>query len=427
MLMRRKANRYTLSLLFIFCASFSALGQDQNINAYLDRRIKANISSRIDQTDPTKQADPPAASANSTSLVERSSAPDLIGFGLDFLNLSDSSADKKAATPKTLTFSGYAVKSLFAREDPLDPEIYNRPSSRALRSISFTAGYDVPENTDAREPIVGIKWLAYNGRDISTARNQEDIGQIQGALKTASRAFSELSDEVELYLLAALKRKAKPPVAVGSLDALEKAVADKTTWPVILDSLTDEEKKGIDGIISKHISAFVNLDTVSGNVVNTIRARPQLALAFTTTQRKGTRPDEYSAVVTFDKGMGASSITVNGSFIFTTDGGGKDSKGGKFAAAFHLPLQGFKPLQYTDPLLLTIEADATGMTGTTPTYRAQAKVTIPVLPGMAIPISVSVANRTELVKESEVKGKFGFTFDVSKALKAFRDAFQRRK
>jgi len=75
-------------------------------------------------------------------------------------------------------------------------------------------------------------------------------------------------------------------------------------------------------------------------------------------------------------------------------------------------------------LLLSIEANATGMTGTAPIYKAQAKLTIPFLPGMELPISVSVANRTEFLQEKEVKGKFGFTFDISKVLKAFRDNFQ---
>ncbi len=42
----------------------------------------------------------------------------------------------------------------------------------------------------------------------------------------------------------------------------------------------------------------------------------------------------------------------------------------------------------------------------------QIKVIIPVNnSGFKIPISVSFANRTELVKEKEVRGNFGFTFD----------------
>ena len=119
--------------------------------------------------------------------------------------------------------------------------------------------------------------------------------------------------------------------------------------------------------------------------------------------------------------MANNGITINGSFMATKTPAGKNSRGGQFAAALHMPLNGFKPLGYKDPLLLSVEANGTGMTGATPMFKAQAKLTIPLLPGMDLPISISVANRSEFIKEKEVKGKFGFTFDLGKVLTAFRD------
>jgi hypothetical protein len=416
--MRKNISKATL--LAVLLLSFSSVAVGQNMSAYLDTRIKAIIDARIEQTDTTKQSAPPAATGNSTSLVERSSAPDLLGFGLDFLNLSDSAGSKKSAAPKTLTFSAYALKSLFSGQDALDPAIYN--SNRTARSLSFTLGYDVPENTDDRDPVIGIKWLAINGRDVSNSKNDAEIQVVQTALNSTSVAFSNIAEEVELFLFSTLKTNGRLAGTVTS-DAFEGTLGDPAGFQALLSSLTDDEKKSLDGIISKRISAFVNLDTASRNAVKAIRTRAQLALAFTTTQRKGGRPDEYNGTLTFDKGMGTNSISMNGSFIFKRNGLGEDTSGGKFAAAFHLPLSGFKPLDYKDPMLLSIEGDATAMTKTAPIYKAQAKLTIPLMAGMEIPISVSVANRTEFVNEKEVKGKFGFTFDVSKALKAFRDSF----
>jgi hypothetical protein len=217
-----------------------------------------------------------------------------------------------------------------------------------------------------------------------------------------------------------------PPADAGKLTTQEKfdnVLSNGAAFESIVASLTDDEKKHIDAIVSSNITAFAALSTVTRDAVRTIRTRPQFALEFVTTQRKGGRPDEYNAILTFDKGMGTNSFTMNGSFIYKNSPTGTDTKGGKFAAAFHMPLNGFKPLAYKDPLLLSIEADATGMTNTAPIYKAQAKLTIPLLAGMEIPLSVSVANRTEFVNEKEVKGKFGFTFDVSKVMKAFRDGF----
>jgi len=405
------------------CLAPNVVEGQRRLNDYIEQRICENLKARVVQTDPTKQAAPPAAAANSTSLVERSSAPDLLGLGLDFLNLSDKvTGDKKSATPKTLTFSAYALKSALASQDPLDPEIYNK--SQKWRDFSFTVGYDVPENTNTREPIIGIKWLAINGRDVSKRNNRDEIARIQTALDSSAIAFSKIRGDVRRYLFGLVQKKAPAGITITTLtDFTDNVVSDPTKFESVLASLSADEKKSIDSIISNNISAFVTLEGDTKKAVNAIRSRPQLALSFTTTQRKGTRPDEYSGVLTFDKGMGTNSITMNGSFIMKKTPGGKDSNGGQFAAALHIPLNTFKPLGYKDPLLLSVEANATGMTGVAPIYKAQAKLTIPLLAGIEIPISVSVANRTEFVKEKEVKGKFGFTFDLSKTLKAFRDTF----
>jgi hypothetical protein len=424
--------KYAFSILLVaYACSLAAVqtkaqlkpsSQATDFSEYINRRINENIASRVDQGDPTKQAEPPASSTNSTSLVERSSAPDLLGLGLDFLNLSDKlTGDKKSATPKTITFSAYALKSMTAKQDPLDPAVYNR--DRKWRRVSFTLGYDVPENVDEKDPIIGVKWLAINGRDIADPKNTEQIDNVQTALNTAGVNFSKIAQEVEPFIFAGLQKRNALPSNVTTTRQFEDALADASTFPKIRDALTGDEKNIIDQVILKYMKAFLNLNNATRDAVQAIRTRTQIALAFTTTQRRHGRPDKYAGTFTFDKGMGDNAITVNASFLATKTPGGKDSTGGQFAAAFHMPLNGLKPLGYKDPLLLSVEANGKGMTGATPMFVAQGKLTIPLMAGVTIPISVSVANRTEFVKEKEVKGKFGFTFDLSKTLKAFRDGF----
>jgi hypothetical protein len=49
--------------------------------------------------------------------------------------------------------------------------------------------------------------------------------------------------------------------------------------------------------------------------------------------------------------------------------------------------------------------------------RLQVKLTVPLpgpLAGLKIPISLTFANRTELIDESEIRGNVGFTLDFSK-------------
>jgi hypothetical protein len=50
----------------------------------------------------------------------------------------------------------------------------------------------------------------------------------------------------------------------------------------------------------------------------------------------------------------------------------------------------------------------------------QAKLTIPVRgTAFKIPLSFSYANRTELIKEREIRGNFGFTFDLDSIFAKF--------
>ena len=42
------------------------------------------------------------------------------------------------------------------------------------------------------------------------------------------------------------------------------------------------------------------------------------------------------------------------------------------------------------------------------------------LAGLKVPVSVTFANRTELIDETEVRGQVGFTVDLSKFQKALR-------
>ena len=60
------------------------------------------------------------------------------------------------------------------------------------------------------------------------------------------------------------------------------------------------------------------------------------------------------------------------------------------------------------------------MTDTQSAYQGQAKIILPVFEGVELPLSITVANRTELVKETNVRGQIGFTLDTSLLLNALR-------
>src|SRR6185436_13891762 len=167
---------------------------------------------------------------------------------------------------------------------------------------------DVPENTNDKDPIIGIKWLAINGRDLSNAKNRPVIQGVQDKLKSAGMDYSKLRLDVRTYLFNTLKDRKALPSGVNDSDDFAGALANTTQFKQILKSLTGEERNIIDQKILSKINAFRTLDTTTKDAVQTIRTRTQLAISFTTIQRKHSRPDEYVGTLTFDKGMGNNSL-----------------------------------------------------------------------------------------------------------------------
>ena len=50
----------------------------------------------------------------------------------------------------------------------------------------------------------------------------------------------------------------------------------------------------------------------------------------------------------------------------------------------------------------------------------QAKLTVPLSAGVRIPLSVTFANRTELIEEEDVRANFGITFNLDAVVAAVK-------
>jgi hypothetical protein len=118
-------------------------------------------------------------------------------------------------------------------------------------------------------------------------------------------------------------------------------------------------------------------------------------------------------------------LTFNGIFNYTDSKITGDSRGGTFATELQIPLNFMDQLGDRVPWTFSFAASGKWMTHDSPTYQGQAKLTIPVprMPGLEMPISVSFASRSDLLagKESKVKGRIGFTFDLARLLTAFKN------
>jgi hypothetical protein len=236
-------------------------------------------------------------------------------------------------------------------------------------------------------------------------------------LQVVSREISNISDEVKKLVIDALIRLGKP-IPAGAT-AINTTYFSDAAWPATYDLLSDDDKIAIDKVITDRIEVFVDFSRKALERADDIRNQHQLAFSFMTRQRRGERPDEHVAQAILDLGLARRfSLSLNASFNYVDNKLFEDNRGGRVAADLQIQLNRDN-LEGRLPIFLSFAGDGCWMTDVKPLYRAQAKVTIPLWGGIELPLSVSYANRTEFIDEDDIRGKFGFTFDVVRIAQAF--------
>src|SRR6266567_3614474 len=185
----------------------SADAPQQDFNNWLDNRIKERIKAvaqaRIDQRSNVNQTEAPAITDNSTSLVDQSSASDLIGVALNLSGLTGgnntSDKDKNSAA---VTATAYSLYSALRKQEPLDPSFYNK--HRDWRRLSFTLGFEKGQTNGQGQAtedttLAGAKYLIIAGRD--AAKHQKELGTVYEYLKAAAVNFALLNKEIRNNLL----------------------------------------------------------------------------------------------------------------------------------------------------------------------------------------------------------------------------------
>jgi hypothetical protein len=479
-----------------------------SLNLDLNTRIREKINTlsraRVDQTDNTKQTDVSSVASSSGSLVDQSSASDLIGLATNFAGLSATSNDaKEDPTSVSVTASAYSLLAAIKRVDPLNPVFYDQ--NRKWRNFSVTLGYDdedQPDGTKQRAKIFGGKFMFINRRDPGLKRNHDYIMAVGDQLETASKVFGDLSLRVGFYIFSLdsvktnivapgfrtflERRKTEAPgelqaardaLAAGGFKtaaerqkAVDRVARAEETIPRInrmlrdYDSsigswfglgnnslpsgwsreelqyqtefanqflvgdyrqkLGDDVSTAIDEFIDRQLTepqlqAFKNLNDTAREAVEAIRRAPQLSLAFTTKQRR-IGIDEYLGTLIFDYGVADRiNLTLNGSYSYNdSDFIGADLRGFKFGGKLQFQLNR-ENLLGKKPLFFDISTSGSWMNNVDAQYKAQGKLTIPIADGIDFPISVTWANRSNLIDEKEVRGQFGFTLDTARLIRAF--------
>jgi len=453
-----------------------------SLNDEINARIKAKAESRVDQTDNTKQTDVPSISGSSGSLVDQSSASDLIGVATNLAGLS-ASTNSNNPDPSSLsvTTSAYSLLAAIDRVDPLNTAFYNQ--HRNWRKLSFTLGYDdedLPAGTKQRAKIFGTKFLFINKRDPGLERNQGDIKIVGASLERAAMVFGQLSARVRAFIFnldsvrtniivpgfTAYLHKTRtdtekdasltPAERAETIQRIDKMLANPgdeklfvfgrnflptSNWtpeevdyqtifqneylgPNYRQKLGEDIAKAVDEFIDQQLTdaeliAFRNLNESARNAVENIRRAPQLSLAFTTKQRR-VGIDEYLGTLIFDYGLADRiNVTLNAAYSYNDSQFiGGDLRGFKFGGQMRFQLTR-ENLLGKKPLFFDVATQGSWMNNTDAIYKAQGKLTIPIADGIDFPISVTYANRTNLIDEKEVRGQFGFTLDTARLMRMF--------
>ena len=113
-------------------------------------------------------------------------------------------------------------------------------------------------------------------------------------------------------------------------------------------------------------------------------------------------------------------LTLNGSYNYKNSSIiGGDVRTGRFAGQLQFQMTPEKSLVGRSPLYLYLGSEANWASGKPSIYKLQGKVKIPIAEGIDFPISITFANRTDLIQEKDVRGQFGFTIDTAKLFRAF--------
>jgi hypothetical protein len=371
-----------------------------------------------ERVSPRKQAETPMVSGNSTSIADRSAASDFISMALNLADLSGgSNSDEPTSASVTvnalLLLGPFLDRSL--REELTDDDLsYDDKTSRILRSFSLTLGYDDEQGSDQRVILSGIKWqldpILYRDGDRVAGRAETaraDTRRVASARRLGTGEGAAFLDVQSEYLDRALGvTDSQRRQTLSARERRAETLNDlRHHWDYVRRSDTTAAR------LARRDAAVLREQDA---------ARWSAAAEFFTKQRED-GADDYDAMFVLEKGWSGLNFTANGGGQYTDNDGSSDAFGGMVAAEVQYQLDTsvagiLSEIPLGAPLDFALGVSGIWMEDVGPQYKGQLKVSIPLVEGLEMPISFSVANRSELIDETVVRGLMGFTVDTSKLM-----------
>ncbi len=398
-----------------------------------------------------------AGASGSTNLVSSGSVPALLGLAVEYGGLTEAFS---GTTTTFRTTPAKLIEAMTKRYGPGTTPTDDRTLA-ALEKVSLSVSFDTSRTASANGKA-GMAFLAnyqqlsqatariilHNDRDPLSARNWRLIRDF--SLQSSSQDLAERSRDLLSHLgdhdpqLNAAMAKYDVLVSpdLASLEAIATAyLGDLQKLTVSIPGWSER--------LNGYIAARLEVGTGQRQLYSSISRSPTLSLELSLNRppvisaSSGSLgiapittalppPDLFSAKLIYTASLLSADYTLNAQTNFFTEtrtgtrGNFRDFQvSGKldvpignvpaFVAKGTLTFSGLYEHLHQKPLgiLLSINDQNVNQPGNIGVF--QAKYSIPIGDsGVQIPISFTASNRTELIKEKEMRGNVGITFDLDK-------------
>ena len=367
------------------------------------------------------QTEAPAATSGSTTLVEKATAPDVFSLALGLVDAGSKPGSAERAT--SITVSAFALRSSVSGDNPMNPAVYDK--YRNWRRWSFSVGRAEEKEGTPGGPVFGVKALLIDQRDVSDNANDAKFAALTKSLAAEGNVVAMASEKARDFIARSL-----PDLSQGLSGTAFAAKHLGLPWyEATLAMLSEEQRSDLDLLLADFVDRLIGAGKDVDTVIEQIRRAPQLAVTYQAIVREDEADDEHHLGVAFDVGLGSRlSATANGTFVKRDRKLVVDTTVAKAAGEMQFDLQQVTRLgdllkrRGRDPMTISVAGVGEWHSDDGPTIaKLQIKFTLPlpgIVAGLKIPVSVTFANRTELIDEKEIRGQVGFTVDLSKIQKS---------
>ena len=396
-----------------------------------------------------KQVGSSPQSNGGTSLAMKGLAPKILGVAVERGALTR----EVSGTSLTFRFNPVGlVKALGgAGLSELNDDYVVNAAQRLAGRFSLAATFDVSKGSepgvftgnDQQFSSWSARYGFVNHRDPASKEYQAEWARLLSPASAPYRAAVEaLNDALgrwpayvtwENALLAEVNTRVEVPFGAGG--DLEAAL--KTFSAVLTDNLKKLEALTEPSDVATALDSYVaELTRVQSSIAHIyfLAGKGALLTLDVTDSRDKTLPDLYTFTGIFEAGLGAArktDLAINAAFsTYTSNPAGVEHalKSIDITTQIERPLGRGLPAptvtvagrysylpHVTAAQAETAAGTAAAAAGTAPEGHIgvfQAKLTVPVKNGLKVPISVTASNRSELIKEKDVRGSIGLTLDL---------------